>query len=192
MQKTIIGFVTAGVLMVVMVSGFFFFMKDESKVAEVVVQEKTVKQETMQTEKFKEKEMTKVEKEIIQQDKIEPKSEIIVKTKNGSFNKIDALHYASGNVSVESLGENYKIKFANNFSSANGPDLYVYLASPQKYRNIAIGGVDTSKTLNLGLLKNLKGEQEYLVSKKDFEQYGDAIVIWCKQFGVQFSRAELK
>jgi hypothetical protein len=182
MQKTIIGFVTVGVLIVALVSGFFFFMKDESKVAEVVVQEKTVKQETMQTEKFEEKEAIK----------IEPKSEIMVKTKNGSFNKIDALHYASGNVSVESLGENYKIKFANNFSSANGPDLYVYLASPQKYRNIAIGGVDTSKTLNLGLLKNLKGEQEYLVSKKDFEQYGDAIVIWCKQFGVQFSRAELK
>jgi hypothetical protein len=185
MQKTIIGFVTAGVLIVALVSGFFFFMKDQSKVAEVVVQDTMIKQETMQTEKFEEKEM-------MQKDKIEPKSEIVMKTKNGSFNKIDALHYASGNVSVESLGENYKIKFANNFSSANGPDLYVYLASPQKYRNIAIGGVDTSKTLNLGLLKNLKGEQEYLVSKKDFEQYGDAIVIWCKQFGVQFSRAELK
>ena len=112
--------------------------------------------------------------------------------KSGEFIKIDPLHYASGKVTVEKIGDNYKLVFANNFSSEPGPDLYVYLSSPQNYKNIALGGVDTSKTLNIGKLKSTNSSQEYLISKKDFELYSDSVIIWCKSFKVQFSRADLK
>lgn len=56
----------------------------------------------------------------------------------------------------------------------------------------AITGLDTSKTLDIGELKSKSGAQEYLVSKQDFEKYNAAVVIWCKRYGVQFSRAELQ
>jgi hypothetical protein len=164
MQKIIIGFVVAGVVIAGTVLGFLVLMKDESKVAEEVKEEMVVE-----------------EKEIP-----------VAKNKQGSFIKIDPLHYATGNASVEQVGGNYKIKFAENFAAANGPDLYVYLSSPQSFRNIAIGGLNTAKTLNLGALKKISGPQEYLVSKKDFENHSASILIWCKQFSVQFSRADLQ
>jgi ABC-type antimicrobial peptide transport system permease subunit len=112
--------------------------------------------------------------------------------KGGDFIKIDAAHYASGKVSTSFDGANYNINFENNFSSANGPDLYVYLSEKQEYKNIAVGGVDTSKTLNIGKLKNISGVQNYKVSKEEFEKYSDSVIIWCKDFGIQFSRADLK
>jgi hypothetical protein len=112
--------------------------------------------------------------------------------KTGSFNKIDPAHYASGEVTVTSGAGFYYINFQNNFSSANGPDLYVYLSEKQEYKNIAVGGVDTGKTLNIGKLKNISGAQSYKVSKVEFEKYSDSVIIWCKDFGVQFSRADLK
>lgn len=170
MKKIILALVV--LVLVVLVGSvvyFSFFVKDESKHAEVVVAsdnntETVVKDETEENQVLK----------------------------SGSFNKIDPLHYASGQVWVEKFGENYKLKFQENFSSADGPDLYVYLSEPQDFKNRAIGGLDTKKTINLGLLKKLSGTQEYIVSKNDFEKYNGAVVIWCKQFGVQFSRAELK
>lgn len=113
-------------------------------------------------------------------------------TKTGSFNKIDSAHYASGDVKISSDGDYYYINMQDNFSSANGPDLFVYLSSSQEYKNIAVGGVDTSKTLNIGKLKNISGSQSYKISKAEFEKYNDSVIIWCKDFGIQFSRAELK
>jgi hypothetical protein len=65
------------------------------------------------------------------------------------------------------------------------------LSASQDFKNRAVAGLDTSKTINLGVLKNIKGEQEYFVSKKDFESHDAAVVIWCKEFGIQFSRADL-
>ena len=157
---------------------FNVFKKDESKVAEVVMQ----KEDKMMDDKMTDDKMQKdtMEKTAAQ------------KVSGGSFIKIDALHYAGGDVSVEKSGENYKISFAENFASANGPDLYVYLSAPQAFKNTALGGFDTAKTINLGLLKSQKGKQEYLVSAKDFEANNGAVIIWCKQFSVQFSRADLK
>jgi hypothetical protein len=165
---------------------FIIILKDESQVAEVI----ETKPEIFIN---KEKDLNlNLQKEKSETEKIENKNLESKVISFGNFIKIDALHYASGDVTVESIGENYKIKLAQNFSSAKGPDLFVYLSEPQNFKNIAIGGLNTAKTLNLGLLKNLKGEQEYLVSKADFEKYNGAVVIWCKQFGVQFSRADLK
>ncbi len=195
MKKIIIGFLVAGVLIVLGVSGFLFFMKDESKVAEIINEVKEDDANFENTKKtIAEKivdNVPKLEEKVSVKD-VEINNEIKSSTKSGMFIKIDPLHYASGQVKVEKAGENYKLVFQNNFSAAPGPDLYVYLSAPQSYKNIAVGGLDTAKTVNIGVLKSGKGTQEYLVSKGDFEKYGDAVVIWCKQFGVQFSRAELR
>jgi hypothetical protein len=149
--------------------GYFFVtnQKDESKQAEIISENKNIQVTAVATSS---------------------NAEFM---KRGSFNKIDALHYATGTVLVEKVGENYKLKFQSDFASAEGPDLYVYLAAPQDFKNQALLGVDTSKTISIGTLKKINGEQEYLVSTKDFEENNAAVIIWCKKFGVQFSRADL-
>jgi hypothetical protein len=190
MKKIFLTLIILAVLFILLVASYFlFFVKDESRVAEVVQENFVVENEEM---KLNEKEISNNNTEAnLAKPNLpqEPEKEIV---SSGNFNKIDALHYGSGQVLVEKFGENYKLKFQNNFSSADGPDLFVYLSQSQDFKNRAIGGLDTKKTLNIGVLKNLKGEQEYIVSKNDFEKYNGAVVIWCKQFGIQFSRADLK
>lgn len=164
MKKVIIGFMAAGI---VLISGITFFLtsqKDESKAAETI-------------------EVKELEQKSVQQN---------TTLKTGTFNYLDPLHYGEGVVEVVDAGEFYKIMFASNFKSADAPDPYVYLGTAQEFKDRAVAGVDTSKTINLGKLKSFSGEQEYLVSKKDFEAHDAAVIIWCKQFGVQISRADLK
>lgn len=174
MQKIIIGFLITGVVLVAGVTVFLTSQKDESKIAEVV--------DTMVEEKD-EMTMKEVSPKPVSENKI---------IKSGTFNYLDPLHNGSGQVSVVDAGEFYKIKMGANFKSADAPDPYVYLGSAQEFKDRAVAGVDTSKTINLGKLKAFSGEQEYLVSKKDFDSHDAAVIIWCKQFGVQISRADLK
>lgn len=155
---------------------------DKSKVSESANETK----EVFRDEKVSEKEMTTQEKKIM----TTVKEDTIIKS--GNFTKIDPVHYAKGKVDVTFDGKDYNIAFEKDFSSADGPDLYIYLSEKQNYKNTAIGGVDTSKTLNIGKLKNISGTQSYKVSKAEFEKYSDSVIIWCKDFGVQFSRADLR
>lgn len=157
------GFFIAGIVLVGGTTVFLSSQKDESKVAEVV--EKVSEQE--------------------------PINENII-VKRGNFNYLDPLHYGEGDVEIIDAEEFYKIKMGTNFKSADAPDPHVYLGSAQEFKNRAVAGVDTSRTINLGKLKAFSGEQEYLVSKKDFDSHDAAVIIWCKQFGVQISRADLK
>lgn len=154
----------AGIVLVGATTIFLTSQKDESKVAEVI--------------EVKESEQKSV-----------PQNTTL---KTGAFNYLDPLHNGEGNVEVVEAGEFYKIKFASNFKSADAPDPHVYLGSAQEFKDRAVAGVDTSKTINLGKLKAFSGEQEYLVSKKDFDTHDAAVIIWCKKFGVQISRADLK
>lgn len=186
MKKIIISIILIGIIVLVSII-FLISKKDESKVAEI--QQEEISDNKNIVEKILEN-PPKLQDQMVATNK--PENEKIMSVKTGEFIKIDPLHYASGGVSIERSGENYKIVMADNFSSAPGPDLYIYLSEEQNYKNIALGGVDTSKTLNVGVLKSTSGRQEYLVSKKDFEKYGDSVIIWCKSFNVQFSRADLK
>jgi hypothetical protein len=163
MKKVIMGFVIAGIVLVGGTTVFLTSQKDESKVAKTIIE-------------------IPEQKSVLQNTTL----------RTGSFNYLDPLHYGEGSVDVIDAGEFYKIKFASNFKSADAPDPYVYLGSAQEFKDRAVAGVDTSKTINLAKLKAFSGEQEYLVSKKDFEAHDAAVIIWCKQFGVQISRADLK
>ena len=166
MKKILISIILAGLLIAGVVTFFLISQKDESKVA-VVPEQKEVSTDIVGDQQL----------------------EVIGK---GTFNYLDPLHFGEGSVEVVDLGESIKIKMSSNFKSADAPDPYVYLSSSQDFKNRAVSGVDTSKTINLGKLKSFSGEQEYLVSKKDFESHDAAVIIWCKKFGVQISRADLK
>jgi hypothetical protein len=116
---------------------------------------------------------------------------IIEKVSTGSFNYIDALHNGSGSIEVVKKDGKVFLDFKENFKVANGPDLYVYMSSQQKFSD-TLNGVDTSKTINIGKLKSTNGLQLYEITPEQLDKYGAAVVIWCKAFGVQFSRADLK
>ena len=133
---------------------YFVFQKDQSKMAEIF------QGDTMNDKNILEKIVENPPQlQNTKTDEVGTASTSSVSVKTGTFIKIDPLHYASGNLRVEKSGENYKLVFADNFSSAPGPDLYVYLSSPQNYKNIALGGVDTSKTLNIGKLNLVLTEE---------------------------------
>jgi predicted small secreted protein len=115
------------------------------------------------------------------------------KKKTGSFIRVDAVHYGQGDVGIYEKEGNYVLQLEENFEVANGPDLYVWLVSKQDLGN-AVGGVNTTpgSYFDLGKLEKFTGKQQFSVNKSEFNQYNYAVVIWCKAFGVQFSRAILE
>lgn len=75
-----------------------------------------------------------------------------------------------------------KILRFQDFDTINGPDLRIYLASSL--------GVDDS--VDLGPIQGTKGNINYEVSKEvDTSRY-NKVLVWCRQFSVLFSYAELK
>ena len=110
----------------------------------------------------------------------------ITKIKSGSFAKFDPAHFANGEAVIYETDDGPILKFEN-FETPNGPDLFVYLAS-----NSNISGIKTErgKSISLGELKQIKGDQVYKLPN-DYEQYG-SIVIWCRAFDINFSAASLR
>lgn len=72
--------------------------------------------------------------------------------------------------------------FLSNFSSVNGPDLRVYLATD----------ASASVFIDLGKLKATSGNQTYAVSGNPNLSTYKFVIIWCKQFGIYFGGGELK
>lgn len=101
---------------------------------------------------------------------------------SGSFVGVgDGIHDAKGNALVVPLENSQQILRLEDFSSTNGPDLYVYLASDT-------GALDY---VSLGRLKANNGNQNYDIPEgTDLAKY-DTVLIWCKQFSVLFGSAEL-
>lgn len=89
-------------------------------------------------------------------------------------------HPASGTVRiVEADGKKY-IRYEN-FSTINGPDLYVYLAKD----------LEAEEFVSLGTLRATEGNVNYeipsTVNPSDYRY----VMTWCKQFGVLFNYAEI-
>jgi len=101
-------------------------------------------------------------------------------------NPRDPIHYGKGGVTVyQDL-----VHLASDFEVGPGPKFHVYLV-PEK--NV-IPSTNVAKTMyvDLGRLKAFKGSQNYPVpAGVDLSRY-DSVVIWCEQFGVLISPAELK
>jgi Electron transfer DM13 len=110
-------------------------------------------------------------------DNVNPNAQVLVK---GDF---------AGNMSYTVSGtaeiindNNQKRLVLKGFSTSNGPDLKVYLATSRQ----------AGSFINLGNLKSTSGQQVYDISgMPDFAQQ-KFVLIWCQQFSVLFGSAELK
>ncbi len=94
---------------------------------------------------------------------------------------VPSAHEVSGRVAIYEIN-NQKILRFEDFNTVNGPDLFIYLAT------------DATATdfVNLGEIKATKGNVNYdLPVGVDLNKY-DTVLVWCKQFKVLFSYAELK
>jgi Electron transfer DM13 len=113
--------------------------------------------------------------------------------KQGTFNKLDPLHYGSGQVKIINENGQYFVELQDDFATnPDGPDLHVWLVNKQNLGG-AVGGVNTTKGtyIDLGTLTKFSGKQRYTINKSEFEMTNYAVVIWCQAFNVQFSNAVL-
>ena len=99
---------------------------------------------------------------------------------SGTFADADWIHKTQGTATIIQ-DEEKTILSLEDFSTTNGPDLYVYLSTDGK----------ASEFVNLGRLQSSNGDQSYEIpADVDLSKY-DKVLIWCKAFGVLFGTAEL-
>lgn len=99
--------------------------------------------------------------------------------KNLQGNFMNGAHPTSGIAIINE--EKTKLNFQN-FKTDNGPKLLVYLTTE----------VGSSDFVNLGDLKGVSGNFEYIIpSNTDLSKY-KIVDIWCVDFSVSFGSAELK
>ncbi|MGI9566050.1 MAG: DM13 domain-containing protein [Nitrosopumilus sp.] len=101
---------------------------------------------------------------------------------SGKFSDGDFFHRTSGMASIEfSADVGGTLHFDQRFSTVNGPDLFVYLATDNSANDF----------VNVGRLQSSSGEQSYSIPPDtDLEKY-DNVLVWCRAFGVLFGNAEL-
>jgi hypothetical protein len=101
----------------------------------------------------------------------------------GAFAGADDFHFGRGTARLIETSPGTFVVRLEDFEVRNGPDLFVYVSSD------ATGYADGA--LELGRLKADKGNQNYSVPPA-FDPAGAAsVVIWCRQFSVQFAVAPL-
>jgi len=103
--------------------------------------------------------------------------------RRGMFEGADDFHFGRGDALVIKTEGGHVLRFEN-FSVRNGPDLYVYLSRDAT-------GHRVEESLNLGRLKATDGAVNYEVpSGMDLDGV-KSVVVWCRQFRVQFAVAAL-
>ena len=108
---------------------------------------------------------------------------------SGQFGMIDGLHKGEGKARVFRLADGKLVLRLEEFKVTNGPDLYVFLSSHPAPRNG--GQVHEGGALEVARLKGNIGNQNYaLPVDMDLSKF-KSVVIYCKQFSVVFSTAEL-
>ena len=102
----------------------------------------------------------------------------------GTFVGADEFHFGRGDaLIIETEPGKYVLRFEN-FSVRNGPDLFVYLSEDPT-------GESVDEALNLGALKATDGAFNYEIPASiDVSRIKSALV-WCRQFSVLFTHAEL-
>lgn len=107
----------------------------------------------------------------------------------GSFRDADSVHQGTGTVTVYQAMTGTKVLRFTDFKVTNGPDLKVWLVKADGIK--ASDDVKASEWLSLGPLKGNIGDQNYIVPKDANLADYKSVVIWCEQFGVLFSAADL-
>jgi hypothetical protein len=103
--------------------------------------------------------------------------------RSGNFTGADDFHFGRGRATlIETAPGTWVVRFES-FSVRNGPDLFVYLSpDPAGYVKSAV---------ELGRLKATDGDFNVQVPAGTEVSQLHSIVIWCKQFAVQFAVAPL-
>ncbi len=108
---------------------------------------------------------------------------------SGQFGAVDGLHKGQGSARLFRLSDGQRILRLEEFKVTNGPDLYVYLSGHAAPRNS--GQLHEGGAREVGRLKGNIGNQNYaLPADLDLSKF-KSVVIYCKQFSVVFSTAEL-
>jgi hypothetical protein len=107
----------------------------------------------------------------------------------GSFRDTDSVHQGAGTATVYETMTGAKVLRFTDFKVTNGPDLRVWLVKAADIK--ASGDVKASEWLSLGPLKGNIGDQNYIVPQDAKLADYRSVVIWCEQFGVLFSAADL-
>ncbi len=112
-----------------------------------------------------------------------PTTSTLATARTGMFKGADDFHFGSGSATlVETAPGAWTVRFEN-FSVRNGPDLFVYVsADPSGYADGAI---------EVGSLRATDGNFNMDLPAGVVPDGAASIVIWCKQFAVQFAVAPL-
>ena len=111
--------------------------------------------------------------------------EVLARSKSGAFRKTPGTSYSvAGTAILEQVeGGGLQVRFLDDFSVSNGPDLYVYLSTETKVN---------ATSQSLGKLQAISGTQIYQVPAgvgiNDFEN----VLIHCLPFNVTFGYAPLE
>lgn len=101
-------------------------------------------------------------------------------------NPSDPIHYGKGKVTV------YEgtVFLEKDFEVGPGPKFHVYLVPQDKVRTEA--HVRDKMFVDLGRLRSFQGSQKYAIpAGTDLKKF-PSVVIWCEQFGVLISPADLE
>lgn len=100
-------------------------------------------------------------------------------------NPNDPVHYGKGAVSVYPS----TVFLGDDFEVGPGPDFHVYLVPKAEIRSSS--DVTDTMYVDLGRLRAFKGSQNYAIpAGLDLKQF-PSVVIWCQQFSVLISPADL-
>jgi hypothetical protein len=94
----------------------------------------------------------------------------------------------SGRATIYRLDDGSRTLRLEDFSSTNGPDLFVYLAVADEADSDP--QLD-AEAVDLGVLRGNVGDQNYdIPADVDLDRY-DTVVIWCRRFSTSFGAADL-
>lgn len=101
---------------------------------------------------------------------------VVTTVATGSFTGVD--HPGSGTVTLLSDGSQTFVRFEDDFSTDNGPDLYAVAY---------VGG----ERIELGVLKGNQGSQNYELPAEIDPTTVTNVAVWCKRFDSTFTEAPL-
>jgi hypothetical protein len=100
-------------------------------------------------------------------------------------NPTDPIHYGKGRVTVYEQ----TVFLEEDFEVGPGPKFHVYLVPKQMIRRSS--DMESTMFVDLGRLRSFKGSQKYSIPNSvDLSNY-PSVVIWCAEFGVLISPADL-
>lgn len=108
---------------------------------------------------------------------------------SGNFIEVDPLHWGLGTATIYQLSEQQRVLRFQDYSSARGGNVHVYLSRDPEPRTTVEVGVDF---LDLGKLKGNIGNQNYtLPANLDLSGYR-SVVVFCRQFNTVITVANLR